>query len=202
MGGGLCLKIVKNLLHVHLALSLASVLGRFFSNWSYFPGGRLAKYSISCWLISIWRIHSIHCELHALFSSYALDETECFMKYTGTKHEGDRELPCIYCMKHENFSCYMCFISRRSLTYRVIIITCKLLLHGNCKSEKKNCEAALLRWHIFTGSLSPAKWAEQWKRKHYSNCSSCVITLSHGFIIAISNYLRVQFLRFYSHSQK
>ncbi len=26
------------------ALSLASVLGRFFSNWSYFPGGRLAKY--------------------------------------------------------------------------------------------------------------------------------------------------------------
>ncbi len=35
------------------ALRLASVLGRFFSNWSYFPGGRLAKYSISCWLISI-----------------------------------------------------------------------------------------------------------------------------------------------------
>ncbi len=26
----------------------------------------------------------------------------------------------VYCIKHEDFSCYMCFISRRPLTYCVI----------------------------------------------------------------------------------
>ncbi len=41
------------------------------------------------------------------------------------RHEHEGEAPrasChVYCIKHEDFSCYMCFISQRPLTYRVII---------------------------------------------------------------------------------
>ncbi len=44
------------------------------------------------------------------------------MQYTGTSASCH-----VYCIKHEDLSCYMCFISRRPRTYRVIIINRKEL---------------------------------------------------------------------------
>ncbi len=40
------------------------------------------------------------------------------MKYTGTSTGEALRASChVYCIKHENFLCYMCFTSRRPLTY-------------------------------------------------------------------------------------
>ncbi len=55
-----------------------------------------------------------------LFSSlYVIDIAWDRVFYEIYRHEHEGELPCI-CIKHEDFSCYMCFISRRPRTYCVI----------------------------------------------------------------------------------
>ncbi len=65
-------EFIARALYAPDALSLASVLGRFFSNWSYFPGGRLAKYSISCWLISIMTVYIASCMPSSLHTPLVL----------------------------------------------------------------------------------------------------------------------------------
>ncbi len=56
---------------------------------------------------------------------YVIDIAWDGVFYEIYRHEHEGEVPrasChVYCIKHEDFSCYMCFISRRPRTYRVII---------------------------------------------------------------------------------
>ena len=76
MGGDVCLKIFKNLLHMHFMypddLRLASVPAVFSLIEAISRVGGWLNIVYLADSSVIWCIHSTHCKLHALFSLYAL----------------------------------------------------------------------------------------------------------------------------------